>query len=135
MKVYALRRKSTQEFLFPIILGEPYRCPEGEDPRDFEAVDILIPTTEAELRKLESSVIDVKLEKMARHLGMTAADLIEKAATAFGVPPCQGCQLRKRILYAVDRLGWWAAARMILKTVMGKSLNAKERGLVQGLWS
>lgn len=131
MYYYAIKQKSTNEVLFLIQLGESYALPKDKDPRDFEVVSILVPEIPLPIDTLLS---EDSISKMAEHFGMTISDFIEKAAKAFGVPPCATCQLRKQILYAVDRLGWWQAGRLLLKTFLGKPFNDKDRGLVQGLW-
>jgi hypothetical protein len=134
MRIYVLRRKSTQEALFPIIPGQSYRCPAGEDPDNFEVVGILIPEQPLDFVTLEDSENEKRLDSWASHFGIALSDLIETAAKAFGVPPCSVCALRKQILYALGRLGWLCGFRLIFKTLRGKALSDKERILVQGLW-
>ncbi len=139
MRVVGIRRKSDGEILMAVSLGARYNLPPGVTLDQVEMVPITVPedvimpelTPEQIEENKQMAKQNEKLEKIAHHFGMQISDFIEKAAAALGIPHCQVCEMRKKILHKIHEIGWWKAMALIWKTVKNRDLNEEEKRLIE----
>lgn len=138
MKMAAIKKKDTGEILAVFHFGQAVKVDLPND--EIEYTTIVVPEN-GEYNRLEPLSEDLafdkvakRFEKTASHFGVSMADFIETAAKAFGIPHCSTCELRKRILYAMDKLGKWRAFRLIWKTIRNKPFTPEEEASIKGIW-
>lgn len=130
MYINGIRRKSDGEWLGGVMSGDTFKLPPGIAFEEIEFIPIYVPECgDHRMAKTSSEPIT----KMARHLGMGISDFIEFAAKTLGIPMCPVCQMTKKILYAIDKIGWMTSIKLIFKTRLGIPYSKKEKLIIETL--